>query len=307
MTRSARPGFVEPMLATLAELPLEGDDWTYERKFDGIRILAVRDGDTVRLWTRNHLDRSRSYPALVEALLDQPVDRFVLDGEVVGADGDIGSFAALQQRSGAVVYEVFDALHLAGVDITDQSLRDRRELLAAALDVTDPVRRSEPLPGDPAELLEKACVAGWEGLVAKRSSSTYRSGRSRDWLKLKCVADQELVIGGWTDPHGSRVGLGALLVGYYDGNRLRYAGKVGTGFDAATLADLARRLGVLERATSPFDGADPIRKGAHWAEPRLVCQVGFAEWTGAGRLRHPRFLGLREDKDPRSVVRERPG
>ena len=173
------------------------------------------------------------------------------------------------------------------------------------LEETPVLRRVDTLTGDPAQLLARACELGWEGVIAKRAGAPYRSGRSHDWLKLKCTASQELVIVGWTDPHGARTHLGALLVGYYEGDRLRYAGKVGTGFDTATLADLHRRMLALTRDTSPV--GDPVRiRGAHWVEPRLVAAVAFTEWTGDGRLRHPSYQGLRPDKDPRTVVRERP-
>jgi len=173
------------------------------------------------------------------------------------------------------------------------------------LEETPVLRRVDTLTGDPAQLLARACELGWEGVIAKRAGAPYRSGRSHDWLKLKCTASQELVIVGWTDPHGARTHLGALLVGYYEGDRLRYAGKVGTGFDTATLADLHRRMLALTRDTSPF--IDRVReRGAHWVEPELVANVAFTEWTDDAKLRHPRFEGLRPDKDPRTVVRETP-
>jgi bifunctional non-homologous end joining protein LigD len=169
------------------------------------------------------------------------------------------------------------------------------------------LRASPMLTGDAAELLARACRDGWEGLIAKRPGSPYRAGRSREWLKLKCVARQELVIGGWTDPQGARSGFGSLLVGYHDAEgRLVFAGKVGTGYDDTTLRALTHRLAPLARSTSPFAVESPPERGVHWVEPELVAEVGFSEWTGTGRLRHPRFVALREDKDPREVVRERP-
>jgi bifunctional non-homologous end joining protein LigD len=162
---------------------------------------------------------------------------------------------------------------------------------------------SEALPGDAEELLAAACARGWEGLIAKRRGSTYQPRRSKDWLKLKCVHAQEVVVGGFTEPKGSRTGLGALLVGVYDGDELRYAGKVGTGFDNATLHALYQDLSGRERSSSPFSGS--VREPAvHWVEPTLVVEVGFGEWTASGHLRHPRYLGLRPDKDARDVVRE---
>ena len=167
-------------------------------------------------------------------------------------------------------------------------------------------RSARPVAGPSREAYERACAAGWEGLIAKRTDAPYRGGRSRDWLKLKCVLEQEVVIGGFTEPRGSRVGIGALLIGYYESGALRYAGKVGTGFDTATLVALRRRLEPLETTAAPFDEpVKPLPPGTHWVRPELVAQVGFAEWTAAGRMRQPRFLGLREDKAAEAVVRER--
>lgn len=184
-------------------------------------------------------------------------------------------------------------------------LRARKRVLQALADLTDPLRYSEHRDRDGEAYLDEACAQGWEGLIAKRADSAYQHGRSRDWLKFKCARGQEFVIGGFTDPAGSRVGFGALLVGHYQGDRLRYAGKVGTGFDDRTLRWLHRRLTELVQDSSPF--ADPVReRGAHWVRPELVAQVGFSEWTGDGKLRHPRFQGLREDKAARDVVREEP-
>lgn len=207
----------------------------------------------------------------------------------------------------AIIYYVFDILHLDGRDTTPLALRDRKALLERAIEFRDPLRLSRHRAADGEAYLAEACRNGWEGLIAKRADSTYVHRRSRDWLKLKCVARQEFVVGGWTEPQGGRLGLGALLVGVYDDGELRYAGKVGTGFDDETLRDLARRLSSIERTTPPFADPDGIpRKGVHWTSPKLVAEVGFTEWTSDGRLRHPRFLGLRRDKDPKDVVRERP-
>ncbi|MBO0715266.1 MAG: non-homologous end-joining DNA ligase [Acidimicrobiales bacterium] len=302
----------EPMLAELAKarewIARRGPGWVYERKLDGLRCVAVRTGGEVRLWSRNHNSFSARFPHVVEALARQPVSDVTLDGELVAFDGnDYVGFGALQQPGSTleVVYCVFDLLHLLGRDTTGLALLDRKKLLAQAVEPSQVVRVVDELGGDPAELLDKACSSGWEGLIAKRSESTYVAGRSSDWRKLKCSASQELVIGGWTEPRGSRVGLGALLVGYYEGAGLRYAGKVGTGFSTAMLRQLHAQLVALEIEASPF--VDPVpERGAHWAKPKLVGNVGFTEWTGDGRLRHPRFEGLRDDKDPRKVVRERP-
>ncbi len=306
------PDFVAPMLATLTDQRTLGEGWVVERKLDGVRCIAAASSGDVRLWTRNALDRAARWPAVASALRDLGRD-VVLDGEVVGMAGDepLG-FQSIQQGRDGVALWAFDVLFLDGDDLRDRPWRERRTVLESVLaDPPDGLRVTELLTGDTGALLAKACEAGWEGLIAKVADSTYVAGRSRDWLKLKCHAEQEVVIGGWTDPRGSRTGLGALLVGVYDaggkpGSRpLRYAGKVGTGFTREILDDLVARLAPLARDTSPF--AEPIKPrvaGAHWVEPRLVAQVGFQEWTGAGRLRQPRYLGLREDKAPEEVVRE---
>lgn len=304
------PRFIAPMLATLSDERELGEDWVLERKLDGVRCIAVAtaSGD-VGLWTRNELDRTARWPAVASAVASLGRD-VVLDGEVVGMAGDepLG-FQALQQGRDGVALWAFDVLLLDGEDLRGRPLYERRATLSALLGgAPSALRATSVLVGDSAALYEEACASGWEGLIAKVGDSRYVSGRSRDWLKLKCLAEQEVVVGGWTDPRGSRTGLGALLVGVYDeSGALRYAGKVGTGFTREILDDLVARLAPLARDTSPF--AEPIKPrvaGAHWVEPRLVAQVGFQEWTGAGRLRQPRYLGLREDKAPRDVVRERP-
>lgn len=316
---SGEPGFRPPMLATLAELPVADGNWVYERKHDGYRIVAVRDGGSVRLWTRNQLERTAAFPEVVDALLDQPAERFVVDGEVVAFEGSSVSFSLLQRRAGVsdpraarssgipVRYVLFDVLHLNGVDVDRLPLDRRQALLRDAFVADEPLALSEASSGDPGALLEDACRQGWEGLIAKRVDAPYRPGRSRDWLKLKCLAEQEFVVGGWTDPKGSRNGFGSLLVGYHDGEgALVYAGKVGTGFDEAALRSVSSRLAELGCRHCPFERQRPTGRGLHWVEPRLVAQVAFSEWTGGGQLRHPRFLGLRDDKDPSEVVRERP-
>jgi DNA ligase D-like protein (predicted ligase) len=281
-------------------------DWIFERKLDGIRCLAFKDGNQVRLLSRNDLSLNGRFPEIVAALESDPATDVVLDGEIVAFDGSATSFERLQQRGERptpVFYYVFDILRADGEDVTDEPLRERKALLRRSLEFTDPIRLTTHRNRDGEAFYAEACRKGWEGLIAKRADAPYTHGRSRDWLKFKCSAEQELVIGGYTAPRGSRTDLGALLLGYYAGGALRYAGKVGTGFTRATLRDLAERLAPLRRDTSPF--ADEVReRGATWVEPQLVAQVGFSEWTRDGRLRHPRFLGLREDKAAGEVVRE---
>ena len=292
--------------ADLAKSP-PGTEWLYERKLDGLRCLAVRNGGSVELWSRNRLSFNARFPAIVQAIRALPADELVLDGEVVAFDGERTSFGRLQRPDAVTspVYCAFDLLHLLGRDTTGLTLTARQGLLAQVLTGSSPnLSTLAGISGDATELLRKACAAGWEGLVAKRASSPYRSGRSSDWQKLKCTASQELVIGGWTDPSGTRTGFGAILVGYYDdGRSLRYAGKVGTGFDERTLLDLQRALRERAVDTSPF--ADPVpAKGTHWCRPELVAAIAFTEWTADGRLRHPSFQGLRADKEALEVRRE---
>ncbi len=297
------------MLATLTYRRFSGQEWIFERKLDGIRCVAIRDGGPVRLLSRNDLALNARFPELAAALERQD-GRFALDGEVVAFDRGRTSFERLAQRGQRpvpVFLYAFDLLWLDGRDLRALPLRERKRLLRRALAWGDPLRQTPYRREHGEALFRDACTKGWEGLIAKRADSPYVSrARSREWLKLKCEQGQELVIGGWTAPRGSREELGALLLGHFDvEGRLRYAGRVGTGFDRATLRDLARRLAPLRRDGSPFADEVPER-ATTWVQPRLVAQVAFTEWTRDGRLRHPRYLGLREDKDAREVVREAP-
>jgi bifunctional non-homologous end joining protein LigD len=306
------------MLATLTDRRDFGDNWLLERKFDGERCVARKDGDAVRLESRTGKDLTGTYPEVRAAMAAQRPEELLVDGEVVAFDGEQTSFNRLQQRLGIsnpspalvgefpVVYCVFDLLEAGGEDLTPRPLFERRARLERAIRPKKGLQISEAWRDDSQRRYAQACRSGWEGLIAKRADAPYARGRSRDWLKLKCVLEQEFVIGGYTDPAGTRTDFGALLVGSYEGDRLRYAGKVGTGYSAETLRELGARLRKLETSESPFDDARPIPRGSHWTRPELVAQIGFAEWTGEGRLRQPRFLGLRDDKRPTDVVRERP-
>lgn len=308
----------QPMLAVLSNRRDFGDDWIFERKLDGVRVLAAYDPEHgVRLESRSGRSLNGTYPELVAALEQQSGLSFTVDGEVVAMHRGRTDFGRLQQRMGltnpvaalatgvAVTYYLFDLLALDGHDATSLPLRDRKALLRKAIDFHGPLRYTTHRNQGGPELLADACSRGWEGLIAKRADSRYVHRRSDSWLKLKCVGGQEFVIGGFTEPAGSRTGLGALLVGYYEGGHLHYAGKVGTGFDTRTLATLRAQLDELRTETKPFaDDVDERR--ALWVRPALVAQIGFGEWTRAGRLRHPKFLGLRDDKRPTDVVRERP-
>lgn len=312
-----QPEWVAPMLATLTEDRFSDPDWLYERKLDGERCLVFRTSEGVRLLSRNRKALNNHYPELVEALAGQANQDFVVDGEIVAFEGGRTSFSRLQgrmqvndpdaaRRTGVKVFlYVFDVLHLDGRDLTGLPLRRRKTLLRGALEYGGPLRFTPHRIGNGVAYWEDACRRGWEGLIAKRASGTYVHGRSKDWLKFKCATAQEFVIGGYTDPQGSRVGFGALLIGYYANGELRYAGKVGTGYDRAMLERLSKQLAELEQDEPSFASGNLPRSRVHWVKPQLVGQVAFSEWTRDGQLRHPSFQGLREDKSPRDVVRER--
>jgi bifunctional non-homologous end joining protein LigD len=319
LVRAPGPTWIDPMLATLTERRFSDPGWIFEPKFDGVRCLAFRDGPSARLFSRNRLDASNHYPEIAEALASQDAADFVVDGEVVAFEGNRTSFARLQRRMQlrdpekarrtrvAVFYYVFDALYVDGFDLTGVPLRERKAVLRTLLSFRDPLRLTPHRNATGVAYWEEACRKGWEGVIAKRADGRYVHGRSGDWLKFKCVNEQEFVIGGYTDPKGSRHDFGALLIGYYRGDDLMFAGKVGTGFDDDTLRRLGRKLASLEQDRPPFTAGRLPRKDVHWVRPRLVGQIGFTEWTRDGQLRHPRFLGLREDKRPRDVIREVPG
>ena len=287
---AAFPEWLEPMAATLTQERFAGPEWIFERKFDGIRLLAFKQGTEVRLFSRNR--RPQDYPSIAQAIGDLPVRDAILDGEVTGVWG----------RPGQVAYHLFDVLWLDGRDVRARPLEARRGLLRD-LPLRPPLRRVIAVEG-PAPW-ERAAREGWEGIVAKRRGSAYEHRRSPHWLKMKCESSQELVVGGFTDPQGGRVGLGALLVGYFENEDFVFAGKVGTGFDTKLLLELRARLDTLEIPKSPFSRAVGLpRVRAHWVRPEIVVRVAFIEWTVHGKLRHPRLLGLRHDKPAREVVKE---
>jgi bifunctional non-homologous end joining protein LigD len=264
------------------------------------------------MYSRNKLVLHDSYPEIRAALSALRSD-FVIDGEIAASIGGRTSFSALQHRRHMTPAEgrkvrvrlhVFDVMRRDGRDLRRLPLLERKAALEELGIEGGPVKRVRHRRRHGEKYLSEACAKGMEGIIAKRIDSTYEAGRSKEWLKFKCGFEQELVIGGWTDPQGSRVGFGALLVGYYEEGRLRYAGKVGTGYSVEDLLEFKPVLERLEIEESPFTDAPRIRSGVHWVRPELVCQVGFAEWTSDGRLRHPRFLGMRSDKHPNDVVRE---
>jgi bifunctional non-homologous end joining protein LigD len=319
------PEWLEPMAATLTQERFTGPEWIFERKFDGIRLLAFKRGADVRLVSRNRLPQN--IPSIAAAIAKLPIQDVILDGEVTWGEVTAGKGTGGGVTRGKVAYHVFDIMWLDGRDVTSLPLDARRALLNE-LPLREPLQRVTSLDDrvvdhlvldhqglDDLELderrlndlrpWERAQKEGWEGVIAKRRDSLYEHRRSRNWLKMKCEATQELVVGGFTDPQGRRVGLGALLVGYFEGDDFVFAGKVGTGFDTKLLLDLRARLDTLEITRPPFTRAIGLpRVRAHWVHPEIVVQVGFIEWTVHGKLRHPRLLGISTDKTARDVVRE---
>jgi len=288
------------MAATLTQERFTGPEWIFERKLDGIRLLAFKQGKTVKLYSRNRLEQHN--PAIADAIADLPVKDAILDGEVTGVWGPPTLRDA--DKGHRLAYHVFDLLWLNGRDLMDLPLVERRDHLHT-LPLHRPLERVPALAD--AEPWERARREGWEGVIAKRRDSLYEHRRSPHWLKMKVEVSQELVVGGFTDPQGSRRGLGALLVGYFQKDDFVFAGKVGTGFDNALLLDLRAKLDAIEIAKPPFTKAVGLpRIRAHWVRPTIVVQVAFSEWTVYGKLRHPRLLGVRIDKSAREVVREAP-
>jgi bifunctional non-homologous end joining protein LigD len=313
--RACLPAY-KAQLATLSDEVPVSDEWLHELKYDGYRIAALIDERGIHLESRNGKDWTSAFPELVAALADLPLRSALFDGEVtlVDAEGRT-SFQALQNafsggaRAG-LTYFVFDLLYLDGEDLRALPLEQRKARLEPLLEGHATVRYSDHVVGDGPRVLAGACKVGAEGIVSKRRDLPYHPGRNEDWLKIKCSLRQELVVCGFTEPSGARVGVGALLLGYYEGERLVFAGKVGTGkgFTAAYLAQLRKDLHRLEQASSPFSMRLPARflAGVHWLKPELVAEVSFSEWTNDGRLRHPSWLGLRKDKRAKDVVREKP-
>lgn len=290
---SAFPDWVVPMAATLTQRRFTGPEWTFERKLDGIRLIAFKHGADVRLLSRNKLPLTEAFPEVARAIAALPARELILDGEATGR----------WEHTGDIVYHVFDIVWIDGRDVTGLTLDERRALLHA-LPLHPPLGHVEELEDEAP--WDRACSEGWEGVIAKRRDSRYEHRRSPHWLKMKCEAQQPFVIGGFTDPQGSRVGLGALLLGYFEASGdFVFAGKVGTGLDNAQLIDLRARLDAIEIPASPFTKAVGLpRLRAHWVRPEVVVQVAFIEWTVHEKLRHPRLLDIRTDVAARHVVRE---
>ena len=322
---SAKPRFIEPMKAKLVEKPPATDDWVYELKFDGIRLIAIKADKRVSLLSRNENELSGRFPAIVEAIKNLPAREFVIDGEVVALDDEgRSSFQLLQAlqmegRKSPVYFYAFDLLQLDGKSLLGLQLEGRKEFLEElCAGAGDPVRYSGVIGGDAKRLLEEVERRGLEGLIGKQRNSVYEPDRrSGAWIKLKCVSEQEFVIGGYTPPQGARKNFGAILVGYYDNNKLRFAGKVGTGFTAKSLSMLQKKFQKETRTNCPFvdlpskqsgqwvQGITPsMMRKMHWVNPKFVAEIKFAEWTRDNKLRAPVFLGLRDDKKPTDIVRE---
>lgn len=311
-----QPSWVPPMLATLVKNPFSSPDWVFEKKFDGVRCIAVRNGGPVILYSRNRKKMNSAYPEIREAFEKLKCKHFIMDGEIVGKKGKEEGFSILQARmnlqnedeargTGVKVYiYVFDLLFYEGKDVRHLPLLMRKQILKKNFRFKSPIFYTPHKVKEGEKYFKSACKKGWEGVIAKRAQSPYVGKRSRDWQKFKAVRSQEFIICGYTPPQGSRIGFGAILIGYYDKGKLKFAGKVGTGYTEEFLADLHSKLKRIQTKNSPFVGDVKI-KNAIWVKPKIVGEVGFTEWTSDGKLRHPRFLGIRTDKSPRSVIRER--
>lgn len=313
--QAALPKFVAPQLATLVKAPPSGDEWLHELKFDGYRMLCRLDYGDVRFWSRNENDWTNKFPNLSAAARSIRAESALIDGEVVIFDRDGRSnFQKLQHAIHSIAkanfcFQAFDLIYLNGIDLTRVALEDRKSLLKSLFDSLpspSPFRYSDHVEGSGDLFLQHACQTGVEGIVSKLRNSPYDSKRSRSWLKVKCSKRQDFVIVGYTDSEKGLPGFGALILGVYEGDRLVYAGRVGTGFRLKQRADIRQRLAPLSRKTSAL-ALIPTNSGlrdAHWIEPKLVAEVSFIEWTSDGSIRHPSFQGLREDKQPQAVRRE---
>jgi bifunctional non-homologous end joining protein LigD len=301
------PFRIAPMLATLVDSPFRRANWIFEEKYDGVRMLAYKEGAKVSLMSRNAIDRTERYPKIAEAIAKLKSDTLALDGEIVIFDSEkVSRFQALQKGDGRPTFAVFDCVYRDGKDLRTAPLSERRVALERAVKPSANLMLSARLNADGVAAFEIAKKRGFEGLIAKDLSSKYVSGRSQAWLKVKVRKEDEFVIGGFTEPSGARHFFGALLLGVYNRGKLEYVGKVGTGFDEETLAALSKKFGALKRARSSFS-SDVRERGATFIAPKLVAQVGYTEWTGDGKLRHPVYLGLRDDKAAKDVTRQRKG
>jgi bifunctional non-homologous end joining protein LigD len=314
--KAAMPEFVPPQLATLVDKPPSGDQWFHELKFDGYRLLCHLHGRQVRFWTRNQKDWTAKFETVGKAVKELPVKSAILDGEIVALDASgRASFQKLQQSinkgaAAGLIFNVFDLIYIEGFNLTRTPLRERKnvlEELLAPLGDRGVLRYSDHIEGNGAQFLKEACKLGLEGIVSKQADSAYESTRSRNWLKIKCIRRQEFVIAGYT-LSDKGIPFSSLILGFYDKGKLIYAGRAGTGYSNAMRTELRKKLDRMVVNKRPFEHVpnDPDLRRAVWAEPKLVGEVAFTEWTDEGVIRHPSFQGLREDKKPEDVVREEP-
>lgn len=314
----AQPSFMPPMLATLTTDYFSNRNWIYEHKFDGQRCLAIKKNGNVHLMSRNDREINSEYPELVKAFMEQKADNFIVDGEIVALEKGLSDFELLQSRINLknaaahqknlapVLFCIFDLLYVDGFDIRSVQLLERKQVLKKLLNYNRILLYTDHQAGDGLTFFKKACTLNWEGVIAKKSDSPYIGRRSTYWLKFKCIMQQELVIGGYTTPRGSRTDFGALLVGYYKNGELHYAGKVGTGYTEDTLSMLGKKMRALEVKKTHFIDYDASAQGVHWIKPILVAEFQFAQWTKGGKLRVGRYKGLRSDKAAKDVVKELP-
>jgi len=313
--KKKNPAWVPPMLATLSKGELPEKGWVLEKKFDGMRCLVFYENEEVLLYSRNKKKNNESFPEIADAAKKIAKKSFIADGEIVAFKGKVSSFSKLQNRIGLrlekkteqqpeVFLYLFDLLFYDGEDLRKKSLRERKKTLKEKFKFSQLIRFTTHRSSRLQAFYEEMCKSGEEGVIAKKIGSRYESNkRAKTWLKFKCGNQQELVIGGFTEPKGSRAGFGAILIGYYEGNHLKYAGKVGTGFSDSLLKQLKKKFDKIKQKQSPFENYRE-KEHPHWIKPKLVAEIGFAEWTRDGKLRQPKFLGLREDKNPKEVVRE---
>lgn len=313
------PGFIKPMLATLTDDYFDDPDWIFERKLDGERCILIIEKGEVCIYSRNEKKLNNTYPEFEQAIKKKSYPDLIIDAEIVTFDGKVTSFSKLQDRmqikdrqealdSEVEVYlYMFDIMYYENYNLDQLSLKNRKKILKTVMRWEDPIRLVSHRNETGKSYHEQACKKGWEGIIAKDGTSTYVHSRSKKWLKFKCAKGQELVIAGFTDPEGERVGFGALLVGFYKDDSLQYAGKVGTGYDDEFLEKWRKKFDDIERDSSPFENFNDKEGGKnHWIKPKYVGEFGFTEWTNDNKLRHPRFIGMRYDKDPEDVTKELP-
>ncbi|MUP44705.1 ATP-dependent DNA ligase [Gramella sp. BOM4] len=315
LNKKKQPDWISPMLAKLTHDVFSDAEWIFERKLDGERCLVFKKNGKVELMSRNQKELNNTYPELVRAFEEQDTDNFIADTEIVAFDGNVTSFRELQKRMHLkkkeaiesskvkVFIYLFDLIYHDGYELDKLPLTERKKLLRELLDFEDPIRFTPHRNEKGKEFYQEACKKDWEGLIAKKANSTYAHSRSSNWLKFKCENQQEFVIVGYTKPQGTRKGFGAILIGFYKDDKLKYAGKVGTGYTDEMLEDLHSRFQKLEIDEPAVSGRLPS-KNVHWLKPKMVAEVAFTEWTSTNKLRHPRYLGLRRDKKVKDVLKE---